>query len=194
MAKRSMFVGMDVHKESIDISLAEEGRDGEVRHYGRIAGDLEALATVAWRCARSVLGLLGVVAGPPARPAHTSGTVADLRRCALSGESFATSAETAGPGRWRGIARKSARAAVGRVTAVTTHRRSPCRRERARPRVCSRGGSGWPASDTGFSLGASAVRLSTALLRREAYACHGRAVKQCRFSAWNCRLPLRAPA
>ena len=29
MAKRSMFVGMDVHKESIDISLAEEGRDGE---------------------------------------------------------------------------------------------------------------------------------------------------------------------
>ena len=32
MEKRSMFVGMDVHKESIDISLAEEGRDGEVRH------------------------------------------------------------------------------------------------------------------------------------------------------------------
>jgi transposase len=34
MVKRSMFVGMDVHKESIAISLAEEGRDGEVRHYG----------------------------------------------------------------------------------------------------------------------------------------------------------------
>ena len=46
MAKRSMFVGMDVHKESIDISLAEEGRDGEVRHYGVIPGDLEALAKV----------------------------------------------------------------------------------------------------------------------------------------------------
>jgi transposase len=46
MAKRNMFVGMDVHKESIDISLAEEGRDGEVRHYGVIAGDLEALAKV----------------------------------------------------------------------------------------------------------------------------------------------------
>ena len=38
MAKRSMFVGMDVHKESIDISLAEEGRDGEVRHYGVAIG------------------------------------------------------------------------------------------------------------------------------------------------------------
>ncbi len=47
MANRSMFVGMDVHKESIDISLAEEGRDGEVRHDGGIAGDLEALAIVA---------------------------------------------------------------------------------------------------------------------------------------------------
>jgi transposase len=46
MAKRNMFVGMDVHKESIDISIAEEGRTGEVRHYGVIAGDLAALDKV----------------------------------------------------------------------------------------------------------------------------------------------------
>jgi transposase len=46
MAKRSMFVGMDVHKESIDISIAEEGRTGEVRHYGVIAGDVTALDKV----------------------------------------------------------------------------------------------------------------------------------------------------
>jgi hypothetical protein len=31
MAKRSMFVGMEVHKESIDVLLAEEGRDGGMR-------------------------------------------------------------------------------------------------------------------------------------------------------------------
>ena len=46
MAKRSMFVGMDVHKEAIDISVAEDGRTGEVRHYGVIAGDLRALDKV----------------------------------------------------------------------------------------------------------------------------------------------------
>lgn len=46
MAKRSRFVGMDVHKDSIDIPLAEEGRKGEVRYDGRVAGDLEALARV----------------------------------------------------------------------------------------------------------------------------------------------------
>ena len=46
MAKRSMFVGMDVHKESIAVSLAEEGRDGEVRHDGVIPGDLEAVAKI----------------------------------------------------------------------------------------------------------------------------------------------------
>lgn len=43
MTKRSMFVGMDVHKDSIDVSMAEEGRAGEVRHYGVIPGDLESV-------------------------------------------------------------------------------------------------------------------------------------------------------
>lgn len=37
------FVGLDVHKDTIDIALAESGDDKEVRHYGKIDGDLAAL-------------------------------------------------------------------------------------------------------------------------------------------------------
>lgn len=40
MKDYSMFVGLDVHKDSIEIALAEGGRDGEVRLWGRIGGDM----------------------------------------------------------------------------------------------------------------------------------------------------------
>lgn len=42
MEEASTFVGLDVHKESIDVILAEGGPSGEVRHFGTIGGDLEA--------------------------------------------------------------------------------------------------------------------------------------------------------
>ena len=46
MKKSIMFIGMDVHKNSISIAIAQEGRDGEVRHYGEIGGTLQALDKV----------------------------------------------------------------------------------------------------------------------------------------------------
>jgi transposase len=59
MSKSStVFVGMDVHKDSIDIALAEAGGRGEVRHWGVIGGDMAALDR----------GLCKLIA--PGRPLH----------------------------------------------------------------------------------------------------------------------------
>ncbi len=38
-----LFIGMDVHKESIEIAIADDGPQGEVRRYGRIGGSIDAL-------------------------------------------------------------------------------------------------------------------------------------------------------
>jgi len=43
MKKLITFIGLDVHKSSIEIAIAELGRGGEVRSYGKVDGSLAAL-------------------------------------------------------------------------------------------------------------------------------------------------------
>ena len=40
MGKTITFVGLDVHKNSIAVALADSGRNAEVRNYGIIGGTL----------------------------------------------------------------------------------------------------------------------------------------------------------
>jgi len=46
MKNTTTFVGLDVHKDSIEVALADAGRDGDVRLFGTIGGDLESLHKV----------------------------------------------------------------------------------------------------------------------------------------------------
>ena len=65
MGKSSkLFIGMDVHKESIDVATGEEA-EGEVRHYGAIGGDLGAVSRLARKMESSGRRLVFVYeAGP----------------------------------------------------------------------------------------------------------------------------------
>jgi len=60
-----IFVGLDVHKDSIDIALANEGRTGEIRFSGTIGGDLMSLDAAIKKFHRSGVELRFVYeAGP----------------------------------------------------------------------------------------------------------------------------------
>jgi transposase len=53
MKKHITFVGLDVHKNSINVALADEDRNGDVRYYGSIGGTLDDLDRVVKKLSSS---------------------------------------------------------------------------------------------------------------------------------------------
>ena len=76
-----LVVGMDVHKDSIDLATAEEHGAGEVRHHGTIGGDMPSLGRAVRKGAE-----------PLENPAHGQIVLQDQPRLPGVGRQFGSRA------------------------------------------------------------------------------------------------------
>jgi len=51
MTNNTAFIGLDTHKETIPVAIAEDGRNGEVRYVGQIANEPAAVLKLVKRLA-----------------------------------------------------------------------------------------------------------------------------------------------
>ena len=63
MDKSTTYIGLDVHKDTIAVALAEAGVRSDVREYGKIANTPAAAQALAMKLSR-----VGNVLGSPMRP------------------------------------------------------------------------------------------------------------------------------
>ncbi len=52
MTEVGAFIGLDVHKETYSVAVAERGRNGEIRHLGNFQNAPDAIAKLARRLGR----------------------------------------------------------------------------------------------------------------------------------------------
>ena len=83
---RFITLGLDVHKDTIAVALAEAGRDKDVREYGKIANTATALNALAAKLSRAGTELRFCYAGPPLRLWHSTAVEPDWAglRCRCS--------------------------------------------------------------------------------------------------------------
>ncbi len=82
MKRSEVFIGLDVHKETIAVAIAESGRDGEVRYWGTMPNTTHHLGQLVTKLAKKhskpVVFGTGCAAG-------RLGKAGVLRRLALCG-------------------------------------------------------------------------------------------------------------